>query len=200
MRDGVQLGRAVEVEGRAEGDPDKKHEPRLDADGGGRTGQGEHGEAGDGGQATDDRHRLAPAGFGDVGEIGDILVRGHAGEQIGERGAHGGHVDDPVQGRAAEPRGDEGQAKREQDGVGRRPVFGVHLDEPRVQEFAAAAGDTPVLLGSGVNEKNAAEFFAVADGAIIGSSFKEEGNVWNPVDPQRVQSFMRALTEAGYQV
>ena len=61
MRDGVQLGRAVEVEGRAEGDPDKKHEPRLDADGGGRTGQGEHGEAGDGGQATDDRHRLAPA-------------------------------------------------------------------------------------------------------------------------------------------
>ena len=40
----------------------------------------------------------------------------------------------------------------------------------------------------------------LADGAIIGSSFKEEGNVWNPVDPQRVQSFMRALTEAGYQV
>ncbi|MCB5940157.1 BtpA/SgcQ family protein [bacterium 210820-DFI.6.52] len=79
-------------------------------------------------------------------------------------------------------------------------VTGQNPTLEQVQEFAAAAGDTPVLLGSGVNEKNAAEFFAVADGAIIGSSFKEEGNVWNPVDPQRVQSFMQTLTEAGYQV
>ena len=56
------------------------------------TGQGEHGEAGDGGQATDDRHRLAPAGMS--GKLATYLCAVMQVKQIGERGAHGGHVDD----------------------------------------------------------------------------------------------------------
>ena len=49
------------------------------------------------------------------------------------------------------------------------------------------AGETPVLLGSGVNEKNATEFYSVADGAIVGSSIKYDGNVFNRVDEERVK-------------
>jgi predicted TIM-barrel enzyme len=30
----------------------------------------------------------------------------------------------------------------------------------------------------------------VADGVIVGSSLKVDGQTWNPVDPARVQAFM----------
>src|SRR6185295_6561525 len=40
-------------------------------------------------------------------------------------------------------------------------------DLEKVREAKALAGDTPVLLGSGVDEGNVAEFLAVADGAIV---------------------------------
>ena len=137
VRDGVQFAGAVEVEGRAEGDPDEQHDPRLHADGGGGTGQRQHGETENRGQPADDRHGPAPAGFGNRVEVGDVLVGRHAGEEIGEGRAHGRHVHDPVQGRTPEPRGDERQAQREQHRVGRRAVLGMYPDEPRMQELAA---------------------------------------------------------------
>ncbi len=56
-----------------------------------------------------------------------------------------------------------------------------------------AAGDLPVLLGSGISADNVREFFQIADGAIIGSSFKQNGNVWAPIDTQRVLRFMENL-------
>jgi len=49
-----------------------------------------------------------------------------------------------------------------------------------------------VLLGSGVTPESVSELLAVADGAIVGSYFKQEGNVHNPVDPKRVQELMAA--------
>jgi len=33
----------------------------------------------------------------------------------------------------------------------------------------------------------------VVDGAIVGSFFKEDGNVNNPVDQERVQALMQAV-------
>ncbi len=138
MGDGVQFPGAVEVEGRAEGHPDEEHDPRLKADARRRVRQGEHGEAEDGGQPPDDGHGLAPAGLGDAGEGGDVAVGGHAREKIGQCGTHSGHVDDPVEGRTTEPRGDEGQGQREEHGVGRGAVFGMDAHEPRVQELGAA--------------------------------------------------------------
>jgi hypothetical protein len=32
----------------------------------------------------------------------------------------------------------------------------------------------------------------VADGIIVGSDLKTDGYTWNPLDPARVESFMRA--------
>ena len=51
----------------------------------------------------------------------------------------------------------------------------------------------PILLGSGISAKNARELLAHADGAIVGSYFKEGGNWKNPVDPQRTREFMREV-------
>lgn len=52
----------------------------------------------------------------------------------------------------------------------------------------------PVVLGSGINENNIAEFYRDADGFIIGSSFKVDGLWSNTVDSSRVSSFVNLLT------
>lgn len=50
--------------------------------------------------------------------------------------------------------------------------------------------DVPVLVGSGLTEASAAELFAYADGAIVGTSLKFDGRSENPVDPERVARLM----------
>ena len=65
-----------------------------------------------------------------------------------------------------------------------------------VRELKRSAGGAPVLLGSGVTVQNAADFFAAADGAIVGSWLKKDGNVLNPVDESRVRAFCDALHAA----
>jgi membrane complex biogenesis BtpA family protein len=51
----------------------------------------------------------------------------------------------------------------------------------------------PILMGSGTNAENIAEFLQYADGAIVGSSLKSEGMAENPVDVERVRRYMRAV-------
>src|SRR5262245_48988605 len=51
----------------------------------------------------------------------------------------------------------------------------------------------PALLGSGVDADNIADFYQAADGFIIGSYFKTGGYWANPVDAERVKSFMAAV-------
>ena len=52
--------------------------------------------------------------------------------------------------------------------------------------------EAKVLLGSGITPESVPELLAVADGAIVGSYFKQGGNVHNPVDPERVRELMAA--------
>jgi uncharacterized protein len=51
----------------------------------------------------------------------------------------------------------------------------------------------PVLLGSGVDARNIANFYRAADGFIIGSFFKVDGHWKNPVDAQRVKELMKTV-------
>ena len=62
----------------------------------------------------------------------------------------------------------------------------------KVREAKALAGDRPVLLGSGTDERNIAAFLAIADGSIVGSSIKENGVCEHPVSVERVRQFVRA--------
>jgi membrane complex biogenesis BtpA family protein len=59
-----------------------------------------------------------------------------------------------------------------------------------------ALPDTPVLANTGVKHDTVAEVLRIADGCIVGSSLKVNGNTWNAVDPQRAQDFMRRAREA----
>lgn len=55
---------------------------------------------------------------------------------------------------------------------------------------------TPVLANTGVKHATVKDVLAVADGCIVGSSLKVDGNTWNPVDPDRAAEFMRLVREA----
>ena len=69
-------------------------------------------------------------------------------------------------------------------------VTGQNPTLEQVKEFKDHANGAPVILGSGINKDNVADFLQVADGAIVGSSFKIDGNVFNGIDPVRVKAFM----------
>lgn len=59
-----------------------------------------------------------------------------------------------------------------------------------VKKMKELAEGLPVIVGSGVNEKTVNDYLEVSDGAIIGSSFKEDGKVLNPISLKRVKSLM----------
>jgi uncharacterized protein len=68
-------------------------------------------------------------------------------------------------------------------------------DAPDLAKVRAArelAGSRPILLGSGTDEHNIAAFMQVADGVIVGSSIKQDGEIANPVDVARVRRFVNA--------
>ncbi len=48
----------------------------------------------------------------------------------------------------------------------------------------------PLLIGSGLSVENLDQLWPVADGAIVGSSFKEDGNLANPIDCELVERFI----------
>lgn len=69
----------------------------------------------------------------------------------------------------------------------------------RLEELEAVKGavpDTPVLANTGVKHDTVADTFAVADGCIVGSSLKVDGNTWNAVDPERAAEFMALVRKA----
>ena len=67
-------------------------------------------------------------------------------------------------------------------------------DAPQKTDVLEVKGKThlPVYLGSGVTAANLQQFFAAADGFIIGSEFKAGGHWARAVDPKRVERFMTA--------
>jgi membrane complex biogenesis BtpA family protein len=50
--------------------------------------------------------------------------------------------------------------------------------------------DAPVLVGSGVTRDSAADLLDLADGAIVGTALKEDGEPTNPVDRERVAALV----------
>jgi membrane complex biogenesis BtpA family protein len=63
-------------------------------------------------------------------------------------------------------------------------------------EEVKAHSSLPVILGSGVDASNIADFYGAADGFIIGSYFKRDGHWSNPVDKERVETFMEVVRQA----
>jgi predicted TIM-barrel enzyme len=59
-----------------------------------------------------------------------------------------------------------------------------------------ALPNTPVLANTGVKHATVADVLKIADGCIVGSSLKVDGDTWNPVDPDRATEFMRLVRAA----
>jgi membrane complex biogenesis BtpA family protein len=59
-----------------------------------------------------------------------------------------------------------------------------------LEAVKAVLPDTPVLANTGVKHATVAEVLRVADGCVVGSSLKVDGNTWNPVDADRAADFM----------
>lgn len=62
-----------------------------------------------------------------------------------------------------------------------------------VKQMKELSEGLPVIVGSGVNTKTVCDYLAISDGAIIGSCFKMDGNVNNPVDLTRVKELVEKL-------
>lgn len=54
----------------------------------------------------------------------------------------------------------------------------------------------PIIIGSGLSLQNIEELLPLVDGAIVGSSFKVDGELKNPIDCSLVKKFMQAVKAA----
>lgn len=69
----------------------------------------------------------------------------------------------------------------------------------RMEDLEAVKGvlpDTPVLANTGVKHETVADVLRLADGCIVGSSLKVDGDTWKPVDPERAADFMQRARSA----
>jgi membrane complex biogenesis BtpA family protein len=54
----------------------------------------------------------------------------------------------------------------------------------------------PVLANTGVKHATVADVLKIADGCIVGTSLKIDGDTWKAVDPERAREFMRLARKA----
>lgn len=72
---------------------------------------------------------------------------------------------------------------------------GISTETAKIRLFREIICDYPLIVGAGMTLKNCKEQLSVADGAIVGSYFKENGRAVCPVDPERVRKFMHQVKE-----
>jgi len=69
---------------------------------------------------------------------------------------------------------------------------GLPADEDMLRQVRKAVPDTRLLVGSGVNKESVASVLRTADGVIVGTAIKEDGDVNRPVDPARARALVQA--------
>jgi hypothetical protein len=65
---------------------------------------------------------------------------------------------------------------------------GVEVSE--LATVKRALPGTPVFANTGVRIDTVAEILKHADGCVVGTHFKQGGDTWAPVDPDRAARFM----------
>jgi uncharacterized protein len=72
---------------------------------------------------------------------------------------------------------------------------GVETSEEALRKAKAVVPDTPIFANTGVRLSNVEQQLSVADGAIVGTTFKRDGYIWNEVDVRRVSEFMQRVRQ-----
>lgn len=67
---------------------------------------------------------------------------------------------------------------------------GMQTPLDKLKQFRGAMGDFPLIICSGLNEENCEEQLKIANGAVVGSFFKDTGKDTGDVDPVRVKRLM----------
>ncbi len=70
------------------------------------------------------------------------------------------------------------------------PITGQPANQSDLKKVCETVNDVPVFANTGANLDNIRDIFSLADGVIIGTHFKVDGNTWNAVDGARVKRFM----------
>lgn len=72
---------------------------------------------------------------------------------------------------------------------------GTGMEAPidKIRRFKLACGDTPLIICSGVNVDNCAEQLTVADGAVVGSFFKDTGKDTGDVSAEKIELLMQQM-------
>ena len=73
------------------------------------------------------------------------------------------------------------------------PLTGQPAEMSNLKSVREALPDTPLFANTGVNIDNVARIMEFADGCVIGTHFKVDGDTWKAVDADRVQRFMDKL-------
>ncbi|MEI7743259.1 MAG: BtpA/SgcQ family protein [Chloroflexota bacterium] len=76
------------------------------------------------------------------------------------------------------------------------PAAGTAMTMGHLVAAKGAVPNTPVIANTGVRADSIGEIFKVADGAIVGTSLKVDGNTWNAVDPDRARRLVDAAGRA----
>lgn len=77
-------------------------------------------------------------------------------------------------------------------------VTGSGVDVEQLRRAKAGAGSgVAVIANTGVRPDTVAQMLGVADGCIVGTSLKRDGNTWNSVDPERVKLLVDAAAASG---
>jgi membrane complex biogenesis BtpA family protein len=68
---------------------------------------------------------------------------------------------------------------------------------PTVEDLRSVRDVGPVVIGSGLTAENVEELLPAADGAIVATAFRVEGDVRNRVDPARTERIMSIVGRLG---
>jgi uncharacterized protein len=74
---------------------------------------------------------------------------------------------------------------------------GVDVSQLRAAKDAVGA-DAAVIANTGVRPETVAQMLGIADGCIVGTSLKRDGDTWNEVDAERVERLVVAAADSGF--
>jgi len=72
---------------------------------------------------------------------------------------------------------------------------GIQTDTSILKKVKEAVPDTVVFANTGMCIENVEAQLSIADGAVVGTTFKQDGIFVNHVDPKRVKTFMQKVIE-----
>jgi membrane complex biogenesis BtpA family protein len=75
------------------------------------------------------------------------------------------------------------------------PLTGQPVDQSQLRAVREAVSSVPILANTGVNVDNVRDILNLADGVVIGTHFKRDGDTWNAVDGERVKRFMDVVAK-----